>query len=138
MAGTDDNNTIEARISPTKALHILMAEGLSGHDAADRLNTAARTNKCRLWCNGEVVPVDYVVTSLAVVARTEADSRWRADIVSTRHMAWEEPAGSYVLEFDTEGVKALLPSPSPLPASAPSSPPSTTQESAQPQSSESP
>jgi hypothetical protein len=133
MAGIEGDNSTEARISPTKALQLVMAEGLSGHDAADRLNTAARTNKCRLWCNGKAVPVTYIVTSLALVARTEPDDRWRADVVSTRHLAWKEPADSYVFEFDAEEVKALLllPSPSPSPPSPPQpspSPPSMAQE----------
>ena len=70
-----------------------------------------RTNKCRLWCDGNVVSVAYIVTSLVAVARTEADDRWRADIVSSTGEVWEKPAASYVFEFEADEVKALLPSP---------------------------
>jgi hypothetical protein len=113
---------VSGRLSPTEALCLLMASGLSAHDAADRLNTGMRTNKCRLWCDGNVVPVAYIVTSLLVVARTKADDRWRADVVSGTREAWEKPAASYVFEFEADEVKALpppTPEPQPEPPPAP-------------------
>jgi hypothetical protein len=99
MAGTDDANTTETRHSPTTVLRLLIAEGLSAPEAADRLNTEIRTNKRRLWCNGNLLPVDYIVTSLVVVARPEADGRWRADVVSSRNEAWQQPPDFYVFEL---------------------------------------
>ena len=113
---------MSGRLSPTEALCLLMASGLSAHDAADRLNTGIRTNKCRLWCDGNMVPVAYIVTSLVAVARTEADDRWRADVVSSTREPWEKPAASYVFEFEAVEVKALLPptpEPQPEPPAAP-------------------
>jgi hypothetical protein len=100
---------VSERLSPTEALCLLKGGGLSAHDAADRLNTGMRTNKCQLWCDGKVVPVAYTVTSLLVVARTEADGRWRAEVVSSTREAWEKAAASYVFEFEADEVKALLP-----------------------------
>jgi hypothetical protein len=88
-----------------------MGGGLSAHDTADRLNMGMRTKKCRLWCDGNELPVAYIVTSLRVVARTEAVGRWRADVVSSTREAWEKPAASYVFEFEADEVKALLPPP---------------------------
>ena len=111
---------VSGRLSPTEALCLLMASGLSAHDAADRLNTGIRTNKCRLWCDGNMVPVAYIVTSLVAVARTEADDRWRADVVSSTREPWEKPAASYVFEFEAVEVKALLP---PTPEPQPEPPP---------------
>jgi hypothetical protein len=55
---------VSGRCSPTEALCLLMGGGLSAHDAADRLNTGMRTKKCRLWCDGNELPVAYIVTSL--------------------------------------------------------------------------
>jgi hypothetical protein len=96
------------RISPTEALRLLLPE-FSPHAAAARLTTAIRANECRLWCNGDVVPVAYIATSLIMVARTEADDRWRADVVSSSREAWERPRDFYVFEFDADEVRALLP-----------------------------
>ena len=90
-----------------------MGGGLSAHDAADRLNTGMRTKKCRLWCDGNELPVAYLVTSLLVVARPEADGRWRADVVSSTLKAWEKPAASYVFEFEVDEVTALRRKPKP-------------------------
>ena len=101
------------RCSPTEALCLLMGGGLSAHDAADRLNTGMRTKKCRLWCDGNELPVAYLVTSLLVVARPEADGRWRADVVSSTLKAWEKPAASYVFEFEVDEVTALRRKPKP-------------------------
>jgi hypothetical protein len=109
---------VSDHLSPTEALCLLMGGGLSAADAADRLNTGMRTNKCRLWCDGNVVPVAYIVTSLLVVARTEADDRWRADVVSSTREAWKKPAASYVFEFEADEVKALRP-PTPEPPPPP-------------------
>lgn len=106
------------RCSPTEAVCLLMGGGLSAHDTADRLNMGMRTKKCRLWCDGNELPVAYIVTSLRVVARTEAVGRWRADVVSSTREAWEKPAASYVFEFEADEVKALLP-PTPEPPPAP-------------------
>jgi hypothetical protein len=123
MAGTDDDNSIKARISPTEALHLLMTGGLSAHKAAARLTAGAYENDCRLWCNGNLLPAEYIATSLKVVARPEADGRWRADVMSTRDIGWQQPRDSYVFEFDDE-VKALLrSSPAPAPLPPPPSPP---------------
>src|SRR4029077_356435 len=113
---------VSGRLSPTEALCLLMASGLSAYDAADRLNTGMRTTKCRLWCGGNELPVAYIVTSLLVVARTEADGRWRADVVSSTREAWEKPAASYVFEFEADEVQVLLPptpEPQPEPRPAP-------------------
>jgi hypothetical protein len=109
---------VSGRRSPTEALSLLMGDGLSAHEAADRLNTGMRTKKCRLWCDGNELPVAYIVTSLLVVARTEADGRWRADVGSSTREAWEKPAASYVFEFEADEVNALLP-PTPEPPLAP-------------------
>ena len=103
----DGRARLAGRLSPTEALCLLMGGGLSAHDAADRLNTGMRTKKCRLWCDGNELPVAYIVTSLVVVARTEADGRWRADVVSSTREAWEHPLDYYCFEFDAGQVKAL-------------------------------
>jgi hypothetical protein len=117
---------VSGRLSPTEALCLLMGGGLSAHDAADRLNTGMHTNKCRLWCDGNLLLPDYIATSLIVVAKLEAHGRWRADVVSSTREAWEKPAASYVFEFKADEVKALLPptpEPQPEPPPAPKPPP---------------
>ena len=110
---------MSGRLLPTEAWCLLMGGGLSAHDAADRLNTGMRTKKCRLWCDGNELSVAYIVTSLLVVARTEADGL-RANVVSSTREAWEKPASSYVFEFEADEVTALLlPTPEPQPAPPP-------------------
>jgi hypothetical protein len=96
------------RISPTKALRLLLPE-MSAHDAALQLTLAAHGKKCRIWCNGNPLPLptDYVAKSLRVVARNEADGRWCAEVVSSVREAWENRV--YNFEFDAEEVRALLP-----------------------------
>ena len=96
----------KARISPTDALRIFLPE-LSAHEAALQLTLAVHGNKCQLWCNGNLLPVDYVANSLRVVARTEPDGRWRAEVVSSVREAWEGKV--YSFEFDADEVTALLP-----------------------------
>jgi hypothetical protein len=121
MAGTDAEHSTTPRpispISPTGALKLLLDSKLSIHAAAARLTTAMHTNECRLWCNDNLLPPHYIVTSLVVVARTEADGRPRADVVSGVREAWVQQV--YNFEFDADEVRALLP---PL-KSSPESPP---------------
>jgi hypothetical protein len=88
------------RIPPSEALRLLLPE-LSAREAALQLS-----NKCRLWCNDNLLPADYVANSLRVVARTDANRRWRADVVSSVREAWEDKV--YNFEFDAEEVRALL------------------------------
>lgn len=95
-------------LSPTEALRLLMTGGLAARVAADRLNTWMRTEepeKCHVWCNGTLLPPDYVATSLVVVEK----GRWRADVVSSTREAWEKSRDAYVFEFDADEVRALLP-----------------------------
>jgi hypothetical protein len=111
MAGTDANHSTPPRpnspISPTGALKLLLdSTNLSIHAAAALLTTAMRTNECRLWCNDNLVPPHYIATSLVVVARTEADGRPRADVVSRVREAWVQQ--DYNFEFDADEVRALL------------------------------
>jgi len=93
------------RISPTDALRMLLPE-LSAHEAALQLTLAMHGNKCRLWCNGNLLPAGDVANSLRVVARIEADGSWRAEVVSSVREAWENRI--YSFEFDAEEVRALL------------------------------
>jgi hypothetical protein len=97
------------RTSPTGALQLLMRGGLSAHDAADRLNTGLRTDKCHLCCNGNPLPVRYIVTSLVVIAQTDTDGHWRADIVSSTREAWVKSPDAYVFELEADELRALLP-----------------------------
>ena len=110
MAGTDaDHNTTPrpiSPVSPTEALKLLLDSNPSIHAAAERLTTAMRTNECRLWCNGNLLSPDYIATSLVVVARTEADGRPRADVVSSVREPWVRQV--YKFEFDAEEVCARL------------------------------
>jgi hypothetical protein len=127
---------VSGRLSPTAALCLLMGDGLSAHDAADRLNTGMRTKKCRLWCDGNELPVAYIVAALLVVVRTEADGRLCADVVSSTREAWEKPAASYVFEFEADEVKALLPpppEPQPEPPPAPEPEPKESEKAKPPQ-----
>jgi hypothetical protein len=110
MPGTDPDYSATPRpnspISPTGALKLLLgATNLSIHAAAALLTTAMRTNECRLWCNDNLVPPHYIATSLLVVARTEADDRPRADVVSRVREAWVQQF--YNFEFDADEVRAL-------------------------------
>ena len=99
--------TPQAAISPTEALYLLLPACRTAHAAAVWLTDATYANDCRLWCNGNLLPPDYITTSLKVVARAEPDGRWRADVVSSIREAWEP--GVYRFEYDDGEVRALLP-----------------------------
>jgi hypothetical protein len=84
---------------------LLVASGLSIHAAAMRLTTAIRSNECRLWCNGCVVPPQYIATSLTVTASVEVDGRPQADIIPNHSL---DPQKTYTFEFDADEVRARL------------------------------
>ena len=121
MAGTDAHLNTTPRpispIAPTEALKLLLESKFSIHAAAARLTTAIRTNECRLWCNENLLPPDYIAMSLMIVGRTEADGRPRADVVSSAREAWVQQA--YNFELDTDEVRALLPQLKSSPGSSP-------------------
>jgi hypothetical protein len=114
MAGTAaDHSTTPhptSPISPTEALKLALSRDphRSIHDVVQDLTEWIRRNRCRLWCNGNLLSPDYIATSLVVVARTEADSRPRADVVSSVRELWVQQV--YKFEFDADEVRALLPS----------------------------
>src|SRR6266480_2342793 len=119
MAGTGiDHSTTPRPISPilpTGALRLMLSSdpNRSIHDAAKDLTDWTHRNKCRLWCNGNLLPPDYIATSLMIVARIEADGRPRADVVSSTREAWVRQA--YNFELDADEIRALLPPLKPLP-----------------------
>jgi hypothetical protein len=100
----------QRRISVTQALEMLLPV-YRAHDAAVQLSLASCANKCRLWCNGELLAPDYITMALKVVARPEEDGGWRAEVVSSTREAWEHPPDYYRWELDAAEVKALLPLP---------------------------
>jgi hypothetical protein len=109
MAGTDDKpNTTDAaaRIDPTRALQRLLP-AFTAHAAAARLTTAVQSNECRLWCNGDLLPPQYIATALRLIAISDVDGRWRGEIVSAVREAWEPI--SYVFVLDEAEVATLLP-----------------------------
>src|SRR6267154_2481463 len=93
-----------AKIDPTRALQLLSV--FNPHEAAASLTEAAYANKCRLWCNGNLLPPQYIATSLRLVAIPEPDGRWRGEVVSAVREAWE--SATYVFELDETEVVALL------------------------------
>jgi len=121
MAGTDSHLNTTPRpnspMSPTEALELLLESKFFIHAAAARLTTATHTNECRLWCNENLLAPDYISMSLMIVARTEADGRPRADVVSSVREAWVPQA--YNFEFDADQVRALLPQLKSSPRSSP-------------------
>jgi hypothetical protein len=94
------------RISIDDALRLLLT-AYPPHAAAERLNAAWRDNTVRLWCNGKLLPPDFIRTELVVLARIEGDGRTRAEVVPARG-AWEDKP--YTFEVDEAEVMALLPS----------------------------
>jgi hypothetical protein len=96
---------VSGRCSPTQAVNLLRRE-FSAMESADRLTQAIHRNKCRLYCDREVVPAHFR-KRLMVVARLDPDGRWTAAIVSAVREAWKKP--SYQWEFDIDEVVALLP-----------------------------
>ena len=95
----------DTRISIDEALQRLLVV-YPAHVAAERLNTALRENRVRLWSNDKVVRPDFIRTGLAVNAVPEADGRWRGDVAPTRAL----DDSSYRWEVDPAGVSTLLPS----------------------------
>jgi hypothetical protein len=97
------------RISVVEALEILQP-AYPPPDAAVRLTQATHTNKCRLWCDGNLLAPGYIARALKIVVDVEKDGRWQGDVVSgTRGLGeWWEP-GQYRWELDAAEVKALLP-----------------------------
>jgi hypothetical protein len=98
------------RISVTEALKILLPT-YQVHDAAVQLTMATHANKCRLWCNGNLLAPDYIAKALKIVAHVEKDGRVTGDVVSSTREAWQPQQDGYRFELDTAEVKALLPKP---------------------------
>jgi hypothetical protein len=111
MPGTAEDHSTTPRpispISPTEALKLVLSQdpNRSIHDAVQDLNEWIRRNWCRLWGDKLLSP-DYIATSLMIVARTEADGRPRADVVSSAREAWDPQAYNFELEADE--VRAVL------------------------------
>jgi hypothetical protein len=103
MAGTEVNGNTSRRISPTQAVKLVFSSDpdRSIHDAARDVTEWMYRNKCRLWCDGNLLSVDYITTSLVVVARLEAH------VKSSVREAWDPTA--YTFEFDEDEIRALLP-----------------------------
>src|SRR5262245_28899301 len=97
---------MSGRCSETEALNLLRPGRFSPRAAAKRLTDGIHDpDVCRLWCDGKLVPPDFV-ERLKVVARLD-DGRWTARIVSAVGEAWEK--ASYHWEFDVDEVLTLLP-----------------------------
>src|SRR5262249_30430513 len=45
------------------------------HEAAMQLTLATQTNKCRLWCDDNLLAPDYIAKALKIVAHVEKDGR---------------------------------------------------------------
>jgi hypothetical protein len=125
MAGTDVRLNTTPRpvspISPTEALKWVLSQNPNRpiHDAVQDLNEWARRNRVQLWCNGNLVPPHFIVTSLQMVARTEADGRPQVDVVPAGPgVGWDPKV--YNFELDDDEVRVLLPQleSSPRPSSA--------------------
>jgi hypothetical protein len=113
MAGANGDSSTPrpiSPISPTGALELLLSSGqyCAIHDAAKDLTEWTHRNKCRLWCNGNLLRPDYITDSLRIVARTEADDRPRAEVVSSVREAWEGGRTAYTFELDADEVKRQL------------------------------
>jgi hypothetical protein len=61
----------------------------------------------RLYCNGSLLTVSYIVTQLHVTVEQERDGRWRCEVVPAGPVGWAQT--SYTWEVDAEGAVALLP-----------------------------
>lgn len=103
-------------MTPTEALKQLMRGGRSADaaaEAAEVLTLAMRGPACRLWCNGNLVPIKIKLT-LAVEAHYVAEPKdkagWIATIEITAGLGWEHPPDYYHWEFAEAEVLALLPS----------------------------
>ena len=96
------------RISIEDALHVLL-DAYRPHEGTERINAALRANSMRLWCNGNVVPPDFICTHLVVQAVHESDGRPRAKIVPIRSL--DDKPDAYAFEVDEAEVMALLPPP---------------------------
>ncbi len=100
----------EGRISPTKALKILMTY-YKAPDAAVELTLATQRERCGLWCNGNFLSSTYIVEAGLKVVAERHKGRWKAKVVSSQ--AWEHPPKYYRWKFDENEVAALLPGGSP-------------------------
>jgi hypothetical protein len=113
MAGTDANDSTPrpiSPISPTDALKSVLSRdpNRSIHDVAQDLTEWIRRNRCRLWCNDNLVPPHFTATSLIMVARTEADGRPRVDVVPAGGVGWAGSQKTFTFELDADDVRALL------------------------------
>ena len=81
------------RISVDEAFQRLLPVHMP-HAAVEQLYFAWCENRARLWCNGNVVPPNFIRTDLVVQAVQEPDGRWRLELIPSR-IAWEP--GTYVL-----------------------------------------
>jgi hypothetical protein len=94
---------MSGRCSPTDALNLLIP-AFEPMKAATRLTDAIHDpDVCRLWCDGKLVPADFV-ERLKVVARLD-DGRRTARIVSAVGEAWDRPADKQVSSMEFTGIK---------------------------------
>jgi hypothetical protein len=113
MAETADEHSTAPRqnspISPIGATNLVLSSSpnRSIHDVIQDLVEWARRNKCRLWCNGNVVAPHFIATSLQMVVVTEADGRPRVDVVPAGAVGWVQQV--YKFEFDADELRTLLP-----------------------------
>jgi hypothetical protein len=105
------------RVSVTEALELLRPT-YKPHDAAAQLTLTTHANKCRLWCNGNLLAPDHIARALRIVAHIEKDGRCWGEVVSSTHSAWQLVTvkgpvvnGQGEHELDADEVKALLPQP---------------------------
>lgn len=95
-------------ISPTDGAELMLARSPRRPfpDAVADLYEWVVRNRVRLWCNGNLVSPDFAVTSLRLVARSEADGRWRVDVVPAGMIGWAP--GSYTFVLDANEIRRAL------------------------------
>jgi hypothetical protein len=95
-------------ISPTDVAELMLARNPRRPfpDAVADLYEWICRNRVRLWCNDNLVSPDFAITSLRLVARSEADGRWRVDAVPAGGIGWAP--GSYTFAFDADDIRRAL------------------------------
>jgi hypothetical protein len=104
-----DADTRESKRLPLQDGFDRLCEHCDPPKACKRINDALQENDLRLWCDGALLALDYIIANLVVVLRYEADGHPRCVVEPHGTRLGFDPSRPHV--WEVEGIERLLPEP---------------------------